>query len=184
MIQMQTTLLRTCKQCGKPITKGNTLSLYCSQACRRTKYRKGGSFALKLPTSTIGTISELRVTTDLLIKGYYVFRSVSPNGPCDLIAMNDNVVLRIEVSTADPSVKGNLYAADKSNTYIYDIRALVSRDGNQVEYNPALPNISSKLTKATSEPSKCQGGPPMPPSASQATEKPLEEGEITGCFGD
>ena len=36
--------------------------------------------------ATRGAIAELRVATDLLARGYHVFRSVSPASPCDLIA--------------------------------------------------------------------------------------------------
>ena len=57
-------------------------------------------------TSTTGTISELRVAADLLAKGYHVFRSLSPNCPCDLVAMYNGLVMRLEVRTTRESLDG------------------------------------------------------------------------------
>ena len=48
---------------------------------------------------TSGAIAELRVATDLLARGYHIFRSVSPASPCDLIALKDGLCITIEVRT-------------------------------------------------------------------------------------
>ncbi len=52
-----------------------------------------------LPHNTMGTISELIVASDLMLRGYEVFRALSPASSCDLLAMGSDGILRIEVRT-------------------------------------------------------------------------------------
>lgn len=47
----------------------------------------------------VGTASELIVATDLIKKGFEVFRNLSLCGPVDLIARNGNTMLRVQVKT-------------------------------------------------------------------------------------
>jgi hypothetical protein len=54
---------------------------------------------LGLPTGTVGTISELRVSILLLSQGYEVFRSLSPSCSCDLAVLRDHKLTRIDVKT-------------------------------------------------------------------------------------
>ena len=58
--------------------------------------------------SCVGAASELRVSADLLEKGYYVFRSVSSTCPFDLLAYDqeEEKVYRIEVKTGTRNVTG------------------------------------------------------------------------------
>ena len=60
---------------------------------------KGKQRIKGLSASTVGAISELAVCSDLLSKGYDVFRSVSPAAPCDLIAHKEGKLIRVEVKT-------------------------------------------------------------------------------------
>lgn len=50
-------------------------------------------------TSTTGATHELLVTTDLLKRGFNVYRAISPNAPCDLIVEKDGKLCRLEVRT-------------------------------------------------------------------------------------
>ncbi len=54
---------------------------------------------MALSSVTRGTISELRVETDLLERGYHVFRSESSGCPCDIVAIKDGKCIKIEVRT-------------------------------------------------------------------------------------
>lgn len=88
---------------------------------------------LKLSTGVVGTINELRVCVDLLLKGYEVFRSVSSMCSCDLAILKDGKLLRLEVKTGyyltnmklgKPQIRGQKF----------DILAIVTRD--KIHYQP------------------------------------------------
>ena len=57
-----------------------------------------------LPPPTLGALSELQVAVDLMAKGYHVFRALSPDCPCDLVAFRPGEPpVRIEVMTVPRS---------------------------------------------------------------------------------
>jgi hypothetical protein len=68
----------------------------------------------KLSPGTKGALNELIVTTDLLSKGYEVFRSVSPSTSCDLVAQKFGILTRIEVRSGYMTDSGKL-------TFKYDL---------------------------------------------------------------
>jgi hypothetical protein len=52
-----------------------------------------------LSTGKVGAVGELRVATDLLIKGYDVGRAIRPACSCGLVALKNDKCVRIEVRT-------------------------------------------------------------------------------------
>ena len=73
-----------------------------------------------------GAFGELIVSADLLKQGFHVFRSVSPNCPCDLVAMDElGRVSRVEVKSSKPSAPQIGYCNS-------DIVAVVSN--NEIKY--------------------------------------------------
>lgn len=63
----------------------------------------------KLAPSTIGALSELHVVNDLLIRGFYVFRAVSPSCVCDLVAVHKSgECFRVEVKTGTTDASGKI----------------------------------------------------------------------------
>ena len=60
----------------------------------------------KLNTSKIGTIGELIGSAWLAAKGYTVHRNTEPNGPIDLIAEKDGMVLFIDVKVMAGRMNG------------------------------------------------------------------------------
>lgn len=82
-------------------------------------------------------MAELRVSTDLLSKGFHVFRNVSPSGPCDLIAFKDEKILRIEVCTGYRNPRSDkLMWPKKATSYIFDVLAICI--GQEVHYKPEI----------------------------------------------
>jgi Holliday junction resolvase len=80
----------------------------------------------KISKGKTGAISELLVCANLLEKGYEVFRSVSQDCSCDLLAMKDNKILKIEVKTVAINKNGSLnYGIAKENINRFDILANV-----------------------------------------------------------
>lgn len=134
---------RFCAQCDKLFTVhfAHPLQKYCSLDCQRIK-NSGKSaqqlFNQNLPTGTIGAISELFTCQDLLSKGFHVFKAVSATCPCDLVAMKDNKLYRVEVTTARRNSKNIIVHCKKSSKPKYDILACVILEENQVFYETSL----------------------------------------------
>ena len=132
--------IELCVVCQKPIPKERKRrhAKYCSDECSKQKtrgyYRENNPpLGLKLSTGVVGTINELRVCVDLLLKGYEVFRSVSSMCSCDLAILKDGKLLRLEVKTGyyltnmklgKPQIRGQKF----------DILAIVTRD--KIHYQP------------------------------------------------
>jgi hypothetical protein len=94
-----------------------------------------------LSTGTTGAIAEMVVCVDLLRRGWAAFRAVSPSCPCDVIAMRDSQVHRIEVRTGHRegprrSVAVPLREADRGR---FDILAVIL--GGQVMYLPDFVDV-------------------------------------------
>jgi Holliday junction resolvase-like predicted endonuclease len=82
------------------------------------------------PTSTIGAIGELLASAFFLRRGYYVFRSVTPNAPCDLIAVKGDRTLRVEVKTGREHTSGRInYSICSKNAPYADCVAAVHPNG-------------------------------------------------------
>lgn len=133
-----------CVVCKSPLihNKFGHPSKYCSQSCRdKAKARKAmGKYHDKNPVglgrnNTTGAISELRVAVDLLVRGYNVFRALSPSCPCDLVILNNNNILRVEVTTGKYSPSG-IVQYPPHNPELYDMLAVVLHDG--IHYFPDL----------------------------------------------
>lgn len=92
---------KMCAHCKKEFN-GSKLSLYCSSTCKRNNfgYRFDNPPLGHISRGRVGAISELKVCVDLMIKGYDVFRALSPQSNADLVAIKGDVVLKIEVRTA------------------------------------------------------------------------------------
>ena len=131
---------KVCINCGKALIKGQRkfCSPQCSTAYWKGKYLKMNPWKGKT-SATTGAISELRVAVDLLTKGYNVFRSLSPNCPCDLAILKDGRLLRVEVRTSYLSTSGKIYRniSKRDDSKSIDIYAWVLP--NKVIYEPELP---------------------------------------------
>lgn len=94
-----------------------------------------------MPNGTVGAVSELIVSVDLMRKGYHVFRALSAHCPCDLIAMDAGRVIRIEVRTGIVNPTGSIsYPRSGLSKHAYDVMAIVIR-GVEVQYIPDLKDL-------------------------------------------
>jgi hypothetical protein len=103
----------------------------------------------KLPTGTTGALSEMAAAMDLMMRGYEVFRALSPTCSCDLIAAKPGAsALRIEVRTGQishitgrTSFPRNGKGKDKRDESVLDHYAVVVYIGAipHVTYEPPLP---------------------------------------------
>lgn len=129
--------------CSKKCSNGNRISIKCGKQISYNNYKKD------LPPSTIGSIHEIIICADLMTNGYYVFRSMSPNSPCDIIAMRNGITYKIEVTTGYMLGNGKFSFVEKGKNYDYDIIAIVSHDGSFVyikkDVNISPPDIECIL---------------------------------------
>jgi hypothetical protein len=87
--------------------------------------------------SCLGAINELRVTVDLMNKGYEVFRPIDPCASCDLIALKDGRMSRFQVRSSSRAWDGRIYrAVSKTDTGRQDYYAFVVTDA--ILYEPTL----------------------------------------------
>lgn len=93
-----------------------------------------------LNNSSIGAVGELKVCADLLIKGYEVFRAMSPSSSCDILALKNGRILRIEVRTARKIKTGEIqFPGTLKDVGRSDHFAAVGR--NEIHYFPPLETI-------------------------------------------
>lgn len=136
-----------CRYCGKPLeAKRRPNRVYCSEECRKADLkRKWHAQNPKSPMAAFaaGTIAEanaLRVSTDLLERGYGVFRAAFPSMPYDIIMVpvfgkTGGPWRRVKVTSGSRTPKGTIvHPRIKSDV---DIVAVVMPEG--ITYEPALP---------------------------------------------
>lgn len=81
-----------CAICKKDFEHESPHALTCSRECRakrRAQLTGRISFLNGVPKGTVGAISEMMVASDLMGKGFSVFRALSPSCFCDLIAVKN-----------------------------------------------------------------------------------------------
>ena len=123
-------LTKKCVYCGTPFNAKSVRHKYCSEECAHGDFARTYRTSNKtpmLPTATTGTINELRVSLDLLNKGYEVFRPLTPNCSCDLAILKNSKLTRIEVTTGRYSQTGKVTYPPHKQEY-YDIFAIVLPD--------------------------------------------------------
>lgn len=115
---------------------------WCSSACRNEWTRKlwqkeNAPKKCKIPTGTVGAISELLTAAFLMERGMSVFRAMSPSCPCDLAVLRDGKLLRVEVTTGSRSAAGRVFYPSKDPNK-YDILAIVLPDKILIQPEGAL----------------------------------------------
>ena len=130
--------MKNCKVCQKDFEEISKLSICCSREC----YRKNSISRNPLysqfakfngSTATKGAIQELKVSADLLRKGYHVFRAVSPSAHCDLIIIDKKGKLkRVEVRSAVKNKSGKFFFSRNGH---YDLIAFVFKNKIMYEHS-------------------------------------------------
>jgi hypothetical protein len=129
----------SCLTCGKEAMSCWRHCKFCCAPCRNLYYKRNqgiGSAYHNVPKATVGAIAELRVATDLLAKGFEIFRAISPSCSCDLACLKDGKLLRIEVKTGYRGMNGKLTSLSLKDPTKTDILAVVV--GETISYRPEL----------------------------------------------
>ncbi len=124
---------KVCRMCGNSFVPTQEYQFFCSFECRQEynhkKYVEGRECPSKKvrATSTTGAMHELLVCIELMDLGFHVFRAQSASCPCDLVAMDEFGVIRVEVTTGQHNINNNSHAK-KSDRYMFDLLAVVYHD--------------------------------------------------------
>ena len=78
----------------------------------------------KISRSTSGAMRELLVCSSLMKHGFSVFRAMSPACSCDILAMKEDEIYRIECTTGYKNLSGG-WSWSQHNNSNYDIIAVV-----------------------------------------------------------
>lgn len=124
-----------CEECGESFIHNMQHTKSCSDECRKRRMvKKFGRYSDKsIPSGTVGAITELVISADLMKKGYSVFRALSPSCFCDVIAIKDNNLLKVEIKTGYVGLNKKVLFPKSKNTNI-DIYGVYSRLDNQCFY--------------------------------------------------
>lgn len=127
--------MKQCLICGTEFKPRGPYHKFCSKKCNQ-KNHKDKLYAWNNVTGDIGkdqqgAISELAASVFLMRKGYEVFRAFNPAAPCDLVALKDDQVLRVQVKTVWQREDGTFYNNRfDSDIRRYDLLIRVSRSGD------------------------------------------------------
>ena len=88
----------------------------------------------------LGAANEHRVVGDLLMKGFCVYRSCSPNASCDIVCFKENSrPIKLEVKTGYYTLAGTTAHSKITSRENFDVLAIVFHD--KIVYQPSLESI-------------------------------------------
>lgn len=133
---------RECVRCKKIFIARNWNNIICIN-CKKTKE---DTWQMKLKrnnknvaTGTVGAVGELIIATDLLKRGYEVFRALSPSCSCDLAILRNKKLLLVEVKTGHRNATIDGFGFQKSKAKNQpDIYAVVLNGPEEIIYIPKL----------------------------------------------
>ena len=141
---------RTCDHCGDPLpwSRLNAANRdrirFCSKQCSQAHFKQqmkaaaGTEHWARLSPGTSGALAELVACADLMARGYEVFRAQSPSCSCDVVAIRDGKVHRVEVRSGYKHQDGTIHTAlTRLDPAKYDVLAIVHA-GREVVYEPPL----------------------------------------------
>lgn len=129
---------KACQGCGVRFWASGQ-QIFCTSECRisfRESEKRAINKNIPLSSGSVGALAELMVCCDLMIKGYEVFRAVSPSCSSDLIACKGDKSLKIEVRTGTYKITGQVfYPANNIRSHIV---AAVTHIDQKIHYFPEL----------------------------------------------
>jgi len=147
-VEMKRTHFKTCPTCGSEFQTTNMRKQYCNVRCTPS-YQRAQAFykdiKVKLPSGTVGTCGELLAAHDLLLRGYFVFRSMTPNSPVDLIILNGKKVYTVEVKSGYMKADGTISSPSAAHTHNCDILAICEQHKRRIFYKGLKGSLPERL---------------------------------------
>ena len=132
---------KNCGYCSVSFRSGLKWQRFCSNKCQSKSWNEnyvGKKPEPYLSPGTVGALSELIISIDLLRRGYEVFRALSPSCSCDLAIFKNGQLKRIEVRTGWYTKTGKAAAVKLKERDKIDILAIYIRVDNSIHYLPEL----------------------------------------------
>lgn len=139
-----------CAQCGKENITHIANKRLCSDDCRKNFYDRT-SYQFPIASGSVGAIAEMYVCSDLLKKGYAVFRAVSSSTFADVLAIKESEIRIIEVRTGytNPS-KGEVsfpkVIHHRNNNRPSEYAIFIASE-NSIQYIPITDELFNKYKK-------------------------------------
>ena len=124
-----------CIICGDKFTKRAHNQIYCTEKCT-PKIQHSNLRTMGISTGTVGAIAELRISSDLMAKGFEVYRALSPASSCDVLAMKKDKIFTFEVRTGHKRNGKIYYPAKPMKAERF---AVFVHQTNEILYEPRLP---------------------------------------------
>ena len=131
---------KICTHCGKSYKSSPTrggVQKYCSKKCQLAFVYGNGVLPNKIPPGTVGALSELIASADLMRKGFEVYRALSPASSCDVLAIKGKKVFTFEVRTGYKSTDGKRITVNRTNQRAENL-IIVIRGTNEIVYEPEI----------------------------------------------
>ena len=147
-------VIENCQRCGQLIPdrrrrlRACVCSLTCQKASVRAEYHVLNPRNRTLSPGTAGALAELAVATDLMAKGYEVFRALSPSCSCDLVVLAGDRIVRVEVKTGYRLKTGKLSCSTKNTAERHDVLAVHVPHEQSIEYRPGIDEITRSVPVA------------------------------------
>lgn len=127
-----------CEGCGNVLvlTKHAWNKKFCSTDCYKLKVGAKSPFN-GISTGTVGAIAELVVSADLMKRGYEVYRALSQSSSCDLLALKNGILTKIEVKTGYTNGATGSLSFPKGKMRA-DIFAVVDHRNGTITYIPEI----------------------------------------------
>lgn len=128
-----------CAFCGKRKDTNVRIQKYCNKKCSRLGAEKViRSYAPHIKQGVKGAMGELTASLGFLGAGFEVYRNVSQQGSCDLIALRGGKIYRVEVKSVGMR-KGKIILPSSCNPKNYDVMVYITHQG--VVYEPPIENL-------------------------------------------
>lgn len=130
-----------CEQCGKEYKQKQPNQKFCGKACSNEWHKPGREHGIK--ASLRGGYAELTACTNLIRRGYDVYRAVCDHGPCDLVAIKDGRATRFEVTSGTIGRRSGkiAYVRHERHAGKFDAFAVVLPDDSVRYFNGAGDSI-------------------------------------------
>jgi hypothetical protein len=143
-----------CIECGSLIPKDSPHWLQrkrcenpdCLREALAKRYRQDNIIE-GLPSADVERIALMRVSIDLIRRGYEIYQSTSESNPCDLVIALGNSLLRVEVRSAHMS--GDTVVAHVPVSHKFDLLAMVTP--KEITYDPELPEREIENASSTNQ---------------------------------
>jgi hypothetical protein len=141
---------KQCRQCGRVLSAARLRrhAYYCGRVCAAkwvaAKYRSDHP-PTGLPTGTVGAISELVASVDLMRNGFEVFRAVSQACSADLVVLRDGRMWRVEVRTGHRWNGSLTYPWARKDIGRADVLAVVV--GGSITYQSLAADVDFPLSE-------------------------------------